>query len=92
MKINFYATLRAAIGTKTIEIETPSELTAQQVVEAIVARYPVLRRELLDAEGRFHSHMKFFINGREAAYLDNGMSTIVRPDDKVDIFPPVGGG
>jgi molybdopterin converting factor small subunit len=51
-----------------------------------------MRAELLDANNKFQSHMKFFINGREAVYLQDKMNTIIQPDDKVDIFPPVGGG
>lgn len=92
LKVNFYATLRAAVGQKTVEIETPQAMTAQEVVEVIVQRYPALRNELLDAEGRFHSHLKFFINGREAAYMPDGMNSQVSAGDKIDIFPPVGGG
>ena len=31
--------------------------------------------ELLDAHNRFHSHMKMFINGREAVYLEEQFDT-----------------
>ncbi|MCX7609735.1 MAG: MoaD/ThiS family protein [Anaerolineales bacterium] len=92
LKINLYATLRALVGKKTVEIEAPEGITAQEVVEVVVQHYPALRQELLDAEGRFHSHLKFLINGRDASYLENGMSTVIQPEDKIDIFPPVGGG
>lgn len=91
MKVNFYATLRAIVGKKTVEIDH-RPMTAQEVVEKVVELYPALRPELLDSENRFQRHMKFFINGREAEYMDGKMQTIVQPDDKVDIFPPVGGG
>ncbi len=33
-----------------------------------------------------------FINGREAIYMEDKMNTVMHLDDKVDIFPPVGGG
>ena len=36
--------------------------------------------------------MKMFINGREVVYLDDQFDTIIQPNDKIDIFPPVGGG
>ena len=51
-----------------------------------------MRKELLDENDNFLSHMKFFINGREAVYLPDKFDTIIQPNDKVDIFPPVGGG
>ncbi len=92
MKVNVYATLRAITGTKTIEIDYWPNMTAMDVVQEVVKRYPALASELLDAENRFQRHMKFFINGREAEWMDEKMDTLIQPDDKIDIFPPVGGG
>jgi len=92
MKVNFYATLRAIIGQKTIQVDLKPQATARDLVEVVAADYPPMRAELLDANNEFQSHMKFFINGREAIYLQNKMNTVIQPDDKVDIFPPVGGG
>ncbi len=92
MKVNFYATLRAIVGQKTIEIEAQPPIKAIEVVHKAVTLYPALGPELLDTEHRFHRHMKFFINGRDADFLPDKMDTLVQPEDKVDIFPPVGGG
>ncbi len=91
-KVNFYATLRDIVGWKTVEVEMPAGTTVQALVERLVAMYPPLRDELLDAEMRFHRHMKLFVNGREVIYMEKGFETPLQPDDKVDIFPPVGGG
>ncbi len=92
MKVNFYATLRAIVGQKTVEIEPLPGMIAQQIVERLVTVYPALRPELLDENNRFQDHMKFFINGREAIYMEDKMNTVIHLDDKVDIFPPIGGG
>lgn len=92
MKVNFYATLRPIVGQKTVELTLPHGTTAIQLVHMFVHDYPAMRKELLDAEGKFLPHMKFFINGREAVYLPEKFETIIQPADKVDIFPPVGGG
>ena len=92
MKINFYATLRAIVGQKTVEVDIPPGTTALELVNLVAARYPTLRAELLDAEQRFQRHMKMFINGREAVYYEDQFDTVIQPDDKIDIFPPVGGG
>jgi len=32
------------------------------------------------------------INGRDAPYLVDGLETVLKPEDKIDIFPAVGGG
>ena len=92
MKVNFYANLRALVGKKTVEVEMPPGTTALELVEMVSVDYPSLRAELLDAQNRFQRHMKMFINGREAVYLENQFETVINPDDKIDIFPPVGGG
>ena len=92
MKVNFYATLRPIVGQKAVELSLPTGTTAIQLVLMFVKDYPAMRRELLDAKDQFLPHMKFFINGRDAVYLPNKMDTVIQPEDKVDIFPPVGGG
>ena len=92
MKVNFYATLRSIVGQKTVEVDMLPQTTARDLVDLIIQDYPALRKELLDEKNEFSRFMKFFINGREAVYLTDKMNTIIQPDDKVDIFPPVGGG
>jgi molybdopterin synthase sulfur carrier subunit len=92
MKVNFYANLRDIVGKKTIEVELNPCATARDLVEVVVTDIPALRAELLDANNEFHSYMKLFINGRDTVYLENKMDTLIQLDDKVDIFPPVGGG
>lgn len=92
MKVNFYATLRPIVGQKTVELSLPEGTTAIQLVRMFVNDYPAMRQELLDGEGNFLPHMKFFINGREVVYLPDKFETVIHPEDKVDFFPPVGGG
>jgi sulfur-carrier protein len=92
MKVNFYATLRAIVGQKTVEVDPGRQVTARQLVDVVTQDNPALRKELIDENNEFSRHMKFFINGREAVYLEDKMNTIIQPGDKIDIFPPVGGG
>jgi molybdopterin synthase sulfur carrier subunit len=92
MNVNFYATLRAIVGQKTIQVDMPPGATARQLIDLVVTDYPDLRPELLDENGDFHNHMKMFVNGREVVYLEEEFRHIMKPTDKVDIFPPVGGG
>ncbi len=92
IKINLYATLRSIVGQKTVYLDAAPGATGRELVELLVQQHPALQVELLDENNEFHRHQKFFINGREAIYLENGMNTPIQADDKVDIFPPVGGG
>jgi molybdopterin synthase sulfur carrier subunit len=92
IEVRFYATLRDIVGKKTIDVEIDLPASARDLVEAVVTDFPAMRSVLLDSNGEFLSYMKFFINGRDAIYLEDKMNTLVQSDDKLDIFPPVGGG
>ncbi len=92
MKVNFYATLRRIVGQKTVEFDLPEGVTAQYVVDAVVTRYPALRAELVDEDGRLLEHIHLFVNGRDVPYLENRLQTVIQHTDKLDFFPPVGGG
>lgn len=92
MKVNFYATLRPIVGQKTIDVDIPDGATIGQLISAMVAAYPALRPEILDAKGELHGHIHFFVNGRDVPYLEHQVDTVLHPDDIISVFPPVGGG
>lgn len=92
MKVNFYATLRPIAGQKTIEFDFDEGTTAQQVLDAVVKRFPKMRDELVDENGHIYRHVHLFVNGRDAPFLENALNYKIKPGDKIDIFPAVGGG
>lgn len=92
MKINFYATLRQITQERTVDFDLPQDPSVRELVEIVVTRFPPMRRELLNDAGELYPHVHVFVNGRDAPYLTDGMDTIVKPTDKISIFPAVGGG
>jgi LAO/AO transport system kinase len=92
VKVDFYATLRLVVGKKTVEVSLPEGATVRDLLDAIVGRFPPLADQLLTQTGRLSRHVNVFIDGRGAPYLDHGLDTILRADQKVDIFPAVAGG
>ena len=92
MKVNFYATLRPIVGGKTVDFETDRDLTVRETLDMMVTRFPKLRTELLDENGNMHGHVHFFVNGRDAQFLTDGIETKITPEDVVNVFPAVGGG
>ncbi len=92
MKVNFYATYRPIVGGKMIDFGVDHGITVHQLVEAIIARFPAMRREMLDDHDQLYSHVHIFVNGRDVCYLDHGLNTVIQADDTLNIFPPVGGG
>jgi molybdopterin synthase sulfur carrier subunit len=94
MKVKFHATLRQITGAKVVDFNLPDggALTAQVLLDAVLARFPALRKELLDPEGRLFGHVHFFINGRDVQFHEKALQTPLLPSDEIDIFPAVGGG
>lgn len=92
MIVNFYATLRQIVGGKSIDFPMQDSATVQQLLDEMISRYPAIRYELLNEQGELYPHVHLFINGRDAPYLENGMGTILAPDDIITVFPAVGGG
>lgn len=92
MKINFYATLRPIVGGKTIEFPAAIGLTVRQTIDALIERYPDLKNELFRSDGTLYPHIHFFVNGRDAEFLEDGLEYVIQADDSINIFPPVGGG
>ncbi len=92
MKVHFCATLRPIVGGKTVEFEVEQGLTVREMLDVMIARFPRLKTELLDETGKMHGHVHFFVNGRDAQFLENGIQTVIQPDDVINVFPAVGGG
>lgn len=92
MKINFYATLRQVVGSKTVDLDIPIGATVHQLLDEIIKAYPALKRDLFDEKGDLYGHVHVLINGRDAPFLDKGLDTIINQDDTINIFPAIGGG
>ncbi|MBM3179530.1 MAG: MoaD/ThiS family protein [Chloroflexi bacterium] len=92
MKVNFFATLRDIAGGKTVEFDVDHGITAKELLDAIIARFPSMKKELLNQDGRMYGHVHFFINGRDVQFMDDEFQTTIMADDTVNIFPAVGGG
>ena len=92
MKVHFFATLRPIVGGKAVDFDVDHGMTVQEMINVMIERFPRLRDELLDENGKMYGHVHFFVNGRDAQFLENGVETRIMPDDVVNVFPAVGGG
>lgn len=92
MKVNFFATLRDIAGGKVVEFDADHGVTAQELLNAIVVRFPLMKKELLNEHGEMYGHVHFFINGRDVQFMDEKFQTKIMQDDTVNVFPAVGGG
>ena len=92
MKVNFFATLRDIAGGKVVEFDADHGVTAQELLNAIVVRFPLMKKELLNEHGEMYGHVHFFINGRDVQFTDEKFQTKITQEDTVNVFPAVGGG
>lgn len=88
MKVTFYSAIRSLIDQKTIEIDYVENLTVIELLNLVIAKYPVLQEVLFNEMGDLYPHAHVYINGRDIPYLEDKMETALSPTDKVDIFPP----
>ena len=92
MKVNFFAAYRQIVGGKTVEFEIRPDTTVRDLLEAIVARFPSLRDELLDPQGQLYPWIPLSLNGRNPRLLSHGVDSILQPDDVLSIFTPLASG
>jgi len=92
MDVNFFATLRDLAGARTVAFDLEGGTSVQGLLDEVVARFPTMQTELYDDDGKLFGHVHVFINGRDAPHLDRALETELKPTDKIDLFPAVGGG
>jgi molybdopterin synthase sulfur carrier subunit len=81
--------LRSAVGgQKQVELEGG---TIRELVAALVAKYPSLEQQLLDASGDLNRFVNVYVNGQDVRYL-NGLDTPVAERDEVRLLPAMAGG
>ena len=92
MQVNFHATLRAAVGTKTVDLATPAGASVLELVHEIARRWPVLADRILTDDDEISRQVHVMIGGRNIRWLAEGSATTLRANDVVDLFPPTAGG
>ncbi len=92
MDVRFHATLRQHVGGRHVDVPWFEGMTVWGFIHHVVEAYPGLRDQLLDQQGALFRHVHVMVNGRDAPYLKQGLDTPLKPQDSIDVFPPVGGG
>lgn len=92
MRVHFYATLRAAVGQKTVELPLAEGSCAQELALEIARRWPELAEQMIDDEGEISRQVHFMIDGRNIRWLPEGGATKLYSENVIDVFPPTAGG
>jgi sulfur-carrier protein len=91
MQVKLYASLRQAAGTKMMDVEIQPGSTIRDVLIEVTRRFPVLEKSIWKDQGELTEFVHVFINGENIRQL-TGLETTLKPEDHVDIFPPLVGG
>ncbi|MFN8597678.1 MAG: hypothetical protein U0559_16030 [Anaerolineae bacterium] len=73
-------------------MELENDLNLRQVLTMIVARYPVLRSELLDEGGQLYPWIPLYVNGRNPRLRADGLDRPIGAAEVVSIFSPIASG
>ena len=91
MEIKVYATLRLKIGQAKIDVKAGPGDTVREAIHGLLEQYPVLTPDVMTNDNELVQHVHVYLNGRNVRLLD-GLDTIIQEGQRLDIFPPVGGG
>ena len=91
MQVKLYASLRQAAGIKMMDVDVNPGTTIGEVLTEVTRRYPVLVKFIWKDQGELSELAHVFINGENIRHL-SGVETQPKPEDHVDIFPPLVGG
>ena len=91
MQVKLYASLRLAAGVKMLDVEVNPNSTIRDVLNELTQRYPVLVKFIWKGPLELSELAHVFVNGENIRHL-SGLDTSLKPEDHVDIFPPLVGG
>ena len=91
MEVRLYATLRQKIGQTKIDIKAGPGNTVRDALKEVLELYPILAPDVLTEEGELVDHVQVFLNGRNVRLIQS-LETTIEEDQRLNIFPPIGGG
>jgi MoaD family protein len=91
MQVKLYASLRQAAGTKMVEVDFHPGITIRDILTGLTQHFPALTKYVWSVNGELAEYVHVFVNSENIRHLA-GLDTPIKPDDHVDIFPPLVGG
>jgi molybdopterin synthase sulfur carrier subunit len=91
VKIEFFATLRLALGVASIEIELSSPKTIREIIKIASDKLGTDIEPKLFEGDKIRRGTMILVNGKNIHHI-NGLDTMIHPGDRIAVFPPAGGG
>lgn len=92
MLVKLFANLQQVAGGPRVEIAVGPDATVRDVLDALFAKVPALRDEIMEPDGKAtRQFVSIMVKGRLIRDLQ-GLDTSVAGVNEIAIFPPVAGG
>lgn len=91
VEVKLFGPMREDVGEKTLVRTLPEGATVADLVENLVADYPVLDGRLLDDEGDIDTHVNVTVNGTNVRQREE-LATELEDGDVLRTAPQVVGG
>lgn len=92
IEVSFYAKLRQIVGKKSHIFSLAADSRVRHLLDEIVRSFPDLQTELFDDQGALYGHVRLLINGHDLVHQPEQVDTLLNPEDKISLFPAIGGG
>jgi molybdopterin synthase sulfur carrier subunit len=88
--VKFFATVREITGVKSIELEA---VNIREVLQLLIQTYGnTFKDTVMNGDtGELKQFFSCMVNGKRIELLD-GYDTVLKDNDSIALFPPVGGG
>ena len=84
----FFATVREITGVRSAEFDAKD---IRELLTLLTQTYPKFSETVLNEDGKLKQFFSCMVNGKRIELLD-GYDTILKDNDSIALFPPVGGG
>ncbi|AEA33758.1 MoaD family protein [Hippea maritima] len=91
VKISFYTLFRLDLGIKDITLEIDKEISLEKLLLLAERKIGKKFTYKLIENGKLLNTAIVLVNGKNVHHLE-GLKTLIKNGDKIDLFPPGGGG
>ncbi|WP_025270465.1 MoaD family protein [Hippea sp. KM1] len=92
VRVRFFTLLRLELGIRGVELQIEGKKQLIDILNMAESNSPKpFLHKLIDENNNLLSSTIILVNGKNVHHLD-GLKTMIKDGDEIDIFPPGGGG